>query len=101
MGGLNKFGDYLASSGQYQNRGLFQNDLFSGHMNQDVNAAATAQTNTLLGAPPDAPDLTDQLLQKTRTNFAMRLMTGKNQNSMFGNTQTGGLNLGGNVLGGS
>lgn len=52
------------------------------------------------GAAPDAPDLTDQLLQKTRTNFALRLQAGNNQRSSFSVGQLGGSPLSKPVLGG-
>lgn len=57
-------------------------------------------TGMKAGGPPKAPDLTDALLQKTRTNFALRLQAGKNQSSSFSGAQLGGLDLGGDILGG-
>jgi hypothetical protein len=54
---------------------------------------------SLSNTPPAATDLTDELLQKTRTNFALRLMAGRNQRSSFGGTQLGGLDLSKNRLG--
>lgn len=47
-----------------------------------------------------APDVTDDLLQKTRTNAYLRLQAGKNQKSSFAGTQLGGLSLGNSMLGG-
>lgn len=57
-------------------------------------------TGRSANAPPQQADLTDQLLQKTRTNFALRLQAGNNQQSSFGGSQSGGLVLGGSKAGG-
>lgn len=58
-------------------------------------AAVNPYTGQAVNGPPQAADLTDQLLQKTRTNFALRLQTGANRAGSFGGAQTGGLVLGG------
>src|ERR1700686_2424217 len=47
-----------------------------------INLATGQATN----APPRQPDITDELLQKTRTSFAQRLQVGNNRASSFGGT---------------
>lgn len=58
------------------------------------------QKGTYKDAAPLQSDLTDDLLAKTRTNFALRLQAGKNRSSSFSGTQTGGLDLSKPILGG-
>lgn len=88
---------YLSSSaGQQQRSVQLGTDPYNGPgggQGYDPYSGMTA------GGPPQAADLTDQLLQKTRTNFALRLQAGNNQQSSYG-AQTGGLVLGGNKAGG-